>query len=139
MASNEGDYVVEASSNGKLSRAYEVLFGPPYPGLEARVNAFITTFEAVEKTRHEENQAQLSELNRKLGIRSFWVAVGGLAIAFASLMVGIAAIAATVYLAKHADAEPWKLFSQPFEPALQSWHSGPEDSVMTFDQEATQR
>jgi predicted glutamine amidotransferase len=112
-------YVVVAE-NGDIRRIKETLYGPPYPGLEARVNAFFTTFEAVEKTRHEENQQQLTALNSKMGQRSFWVSVAGVAVAFASLMVAIAAIAATIYLAKHADLEPTKLFSREPNPVVSS-------------------
>jgi hypothetical protein len=109
---------VVAGENGDVRRIKETLYGPPYPGLEARVNNFITTFEAVEKTRHEENQKQLADLNEKMGQRSLWMQVAGVAIAFASLMVAIAAIAATVYLARHADLDPLKLFTQEPQTAL---------------------
>lgn len=95
----------------EIRRIREIVEGPPHPGLEKRVDAFMTTFAAVEKTRHEENQEQLQQLNQKLAVRSQWVAVAGIAIAFASLMVGILALYATVYIAKHADVAPIKLFS----------------------------
>jgi hypothetical protein len=120
--------VVDSASNGKLSRAYETLFGPPYPGLEARVNAFITTFEAVETTRHEENQDKLAQINLKLSHRNLWVTIAGVAIAFASLMVGIAAIGATMYLAKHSDLEPMKLFSGDNQPVVSSTQAIPQDA-----------
>lgn len=117
-----------AADNGDLRRCKETLFGPPYPGLEARVTAFITTFEAVEKTRHAENQEQLSQLNAKLGQRSFWVSVAGIAVAFASLMVAIAAIAATLYLAKHAAVDPRKLFSGDTLPVYAHYQKAPQTS-----------
>jgi hypothetical protein len=127
-ASNRGTDVVDANSNGKLARAYEVLFGPPYPGLEARVNTFITKFEAVETVRHEENQDKLAQINQKLATRSFWVTVAGVSIAFASLCIGAMALAATIYLSKHSQVDPLKLFSNHFDPVVSSWEKSPEDS-----------
>jgi hypothetical protein len=117
---------VVAGDNGDVRRIKETLYGPPYPGLEARVNQFIATFEAVEKTRHEENQAQLAQINSKMGQRALWTQIAGVAIALAGVMVAIAALAATLYIAKHAALDPLKLWGNQPSSVL----SSTEDSIV---------
>jgi hypothetical protein len=102
----------------ELTRIAAILEGPPFPGLEDYVNTFITEFKAVEKERHTENQQKLADISRKMGQRSFWVAVGGLSVALMALVVSIVGIMVGVWIHEHANINPAKLFQNSGAPTV---------------------
>jgi hypothetical protein len=102
----------------ELTRIAAILEGPPFPGLEDYVNTFITEFKAVEKERHTENQQKLADISRKMGNRSFWVAVGGVSIALMALVVSIVGIMVGVWIHEHANVNPSKLFQDSGAPTV---------------------
>ena len=102
----------------ELTRIAAILEGPPFPGLEDYVNTFITEFKAVEKERHTENQQKLADISRKMGNRSFWVAVGGVSIALMALVVSIVGIMVGVWIHEHATVNPSKLFQNSGVPTV---------------------
>ena len=102
----------------ELTRIAAILEGPPFPGLEDYVNTFITEFKAVEKERHTENQQKLADISRKMGNRSFWVAVGGVSIALMALVVSIVGIMVGVWIHEHANINPAKLFQNSGAPTV---------------------
>lgn len=102
----------------ELTRIAAILEGPPFPGLEDYVNTFITEFKAVEKERHTENQQKLADISRKMGQRSFWVAVGGVSIALMALVVSIVGIMVGVWIHEHANVNPSKLFQNSGAPTV---------------------
>jgi hypothetical protein len=101
-----------------LERVTAILDGPPFPGLRERVHTFITTFEAVEEERHRENQGKLADISRKMGNRSFWVAVGGVSIALMALVVSIVGIMVGVWIHENATVNPSKLFQNSGAPTV---------------------
>jgi hypothetical protein len=102
----------------ELTRIAAILEGPPFPGLEDYVNTFITEFKAVEKERHTENQQKLADISRKMGNRSFWVAVGGVSIALMALVVSIVGIMVGIWIHEHATVNPSKLFQNSGAPTV---------------------
>jgi hypothetical protein len=102
----------------ELTRIAAILEGPPFPGLEDYVNTFITEFKAVEKERHTENQQKLADISRKMGNRSFWVAVGGVSIALMALVVSIVGIMVGIWIHEHATVNPSKLFRDSGAPTV---------------------
>ena len=102
----------------ELTRIAAILEGPPFPGLEDYVNTFITEFKAVEKERHTENQQKLADISRKMGQRSFWVAIGGVSIALMALVVSIVGIMVGVWIHEHANVNPSKLFQDSGAPTV---------------------
>ena len=102
----------------ELTRIAAILEGPPFPGLEDYVNTFITEFKAVEKERHTENQQKLADISRKMGQRSFWVAVGGVSVALMALVVSIVGILVGVWIHEHANINPAKLFQNSGTPTV---------------------
>jgi hypothetical protein len=104
----------------ELNRIVAILDGPPSPGLRDYVNNFITTFNAVEKTRHEENQQKLADISRKMGQRSFWTGLAGVSVALMALIVSIVGIMVGIWLHTHAGITPVQLFHNSMAPAV-SW------------------
>jgi hypothetical protein len=65
-----------------------------------------------------ENQQKLADISRKMGNRSFWVAVGGVSIALMALVVSIVGIMVGVWIHEHANVNPSKLFQDSSAPSV---------------------
>lgn len=121
---------------GFVNRINADFYGNGKEGLMQQVVRFIGDVRATEKERdrqqalrHQENAEKLDEIGEALGNatlnmskKSLWWTIAGVAAAFASLMVAVAAIALTVYLAKHAQLEPLHIFhTHQVQSALSSF------------------
>jgi hypothetical protein len=118
----------KASIWRELNRIVAILEGPPSPGLRDYVNNFITTFNAVEKTRHEENQQKLADISRKMGQRSFWVGVAGVGVAIMAIVISVVGIMVGIWLHTHANVDLPKLFADPQGMVVSSEEKSPEIS-----------
>lgn len=52
----------------EVRRIAEIVEGPPHPGLETRVNSFLTRFETLEAEREKQHKANRWRLNAIIGI-----------------------------------------------------------------------
>ncbi len=52
----------------EVKRVAEIVEGPPHPGLEKRVDTFLTQFETLEKQRDKQHKANTVRLNIIIGI-----------------------------------------------------------------------
>jgi hypothetical protein len=126
---SEREYQNDKSSIWReLSRIGAIVEGPPHPGLDKRVSTFIDKFEAIETQRHEENQEKLQQISNKLGSRSLITNIAMVIATIAGVMVAIAAVAATLYLAHHAEMEPLDLLGHP-RSSVVSLQQNPPQSV----------
>ena len=93
---------------------------------EARTRA------ATEKLFHEKRDKEIKEalqtsndkLNQNISKRSLLWQVVGVLVAIMAVAVSIAAFCATVYIARHTEVEPIKIFGYEYTAPALSWFQG---------------
>jgi hypothetical protein len=65
----------EVSIWRELNRLKEIIEGPPHPGLETRVDRFLTRFETIEAERDKQHKANRWRLNVIISLLVLGVAI----------------------------------------------------------------
>jgi hypothetical protein len=83
--------------------------------LRLAINRFETAEFEREKQqvkRHQENAEMLGSINSKLGHRTLWWTIAGVAVSLAGVAFAVLAIGVSVWLARHADVTPEQIFTR---------------------------